>query len=383
MDASKTQAPVIRNFSAGPAILPPSVIERASEGLKELRQNGHDPTASGIGLSILEISHRSPPYDAVTKGAEQLCHEVLGIPKTHQVLFLQGGASLQFAMVPMNLCREGKPACYIDTGAWSTKAIAESEQLGPTKVVASSKPTGFDRIPGVPAADTYADASYLHITTNNTIYGTEFAEIPTVAGGIPLVADMSSDIGSRAFAYDRIDLGFAGAQKNLGPSGVTLVFIRRELLAQAPAATVPKILRYATHAKNPSLYNTPNTFGVFVLKLMLDWLKGEGGVEAISARNQRKAKALYDVLDKSSLYTPIAQAGSRSLMNVSWTLGGAPEAAREELTTRFLAGASERGLSGLKGHRSVGGLRASIYNAFPEDGVHELCSYMKEFEQGA
>ncbi|MGB1274342.1 MAG: 3-phosphoserine/phosphohydroxythreonine transaminase [Nannocystaceae bacterium] len=380
MDA---QAPVIRNFSAGPAILPQSVIERASEGLKELRQNGHDPSAPGIGLSILEISHRSPPYDAVTKAAEQLCHEVLGIPTTHQVLFLQGGASLQFAMVPMNLRREGKATCYVDTGAWSTKAIAEAEQLGPTKVIATSKATGFDRIPEMPAADVYADTSYVHITTNNTIYGTEFAEIPTIAGGVPLVADMSSDIGSQAFAYDRVDLGFAGAQKNLGPSGVTLVFIRRELLAQAPMGVVPKILRYATHAKNPSLYNTPNTFGVFVLKLMLDWLKGQGGVPAMEARNRRKAKALYDVLDASSLYTPHAQTNSRSLMNVAWTLGGAPEAAREELTSRFLAGASERGLSGLKGHRSVGGLRASIYNAFPEAGVQELCSYMKEFEQGA
>jgi len=380
MDA---QAPVIRNFSAVPAILPHSVIERASEALTELRQNGHDPSAPGIGLSILEISHRSPPYDAVTKAAEQLCHEVLGIPTTHQVLFLQGGASLQFAMVPMNLRREGKATCYVDTGAWSTKAIAEAEQLGPTKVIATSKATGFDRIPEMPAADVYADTSYVHITTNNTIYGTEFAEIPTIAGGVPLVADMSSDIGSQAFAYDRVDLGFAGAQKNLGPSGVTLVFIRRELLAQAPMGVVPKILRYATHAKNPSLYNTPNTFGVFVLKLMLDWLKGQGGVPAMEARNRRKAKALYDVLDASSLYTPHAQTNSRSLMNVAWTLGGAPEAAREELTSRFLAGASERGLSGLKGHRSVGGLRASIYNAFPEAGVQELCSYMKEFEQGA
>ncbi len=383
MDASKSRHSVVRNFSAGPAILPPEVIERAAEGLKELRQNGHDPHAPGIGLSILEISHRSPPYDAVTKAAERLCHDVLGIPETHQVLFLQGGASLQFAMVPMNLLRDGKPGCYIDTGAWSTKAIAEASQLGDTRVIASSKPTGFDRIPEFPAAETYADTSYVHITTNNTIYGTEFTEIPRIEGGVPLVADMSSNIGSRAFAYDRIDLGFAGAQKNLGPSGVTLVFIRRELLSLAPKGAVPKILRYATHAKNPSLYNTPNTFGVFVLKLMLDWLKEQGGVSAIAARNERKATAIYDVLDKSSLYTPLAKQNSRSRMNVSWTLGGAPEASRDELTKRFLAGADQRGLSGLKGHRSVGGLRASIYNAFPEAGVHELCSYMEDFERSA
>ncbi|MEZ4382479.1 MAG: 3-phosphoserine/phosphohydroxythreonine transaminase [Nannocystaceae bacterium] len=372
----------IRNFSAGPAILPPEVFERAAAAVHELRLGGHDPAQPGIGMSILEISHRSPPYDAVTKGAEELCHTVLGIPRSHQVLFLQGGASLQFAMVPMNLRVEGKPAAYIDTGAWSTKAIAESELLGPTEIVASSQETSFDRIPAMPAAERYAGASYLHITSNNTIYGTEWPEIPD-AGDVPLVVDCSSDIGARPVALDRIGLGYAGAQKNLGPSGVTLVFIRKDLLARKPAGVVPKYLRYSTHAKDPSLFNTPNTFGVLVLKLMLEWLKGEGGVEAIAARNVRKAEKLYACLDASALCTPIAKVGSRSLMNVSWTLGGAPEGERAALTKRFLAEAEAAGFSGLKGHRSVGGLRASIYNAFPEAGVDDLVAFIREFERTA
>ncbi|MCA9636508.1 MAG: 3-phosphoserine/phosphohydroxythreonine transaminase [Myxococcales bacterium] len=373
---------VIRNFSAGPAILPPVVLDRAAEAVRELRLGGHDPEAPGIGLSLLEISHRSKPYDLVTKGAEELCHEVLGIPRTHQVLFLQGGASLQFAMVPMNLRREGKAACYIDTGTWSSKAIDESKLLGETRVIASSAETKYDRIPAMPAADAYAGASYLHITSNNTIYGTEWAAIPD-AGEVPLVVDCSSDIGAQPVAMERIALGYAGAQKNLGPSGVTLVFIHRDLLAEKPAGVVPKYLRYATHAKEPSLYNTPNTFGVLVLKVMLEWMRGEGGVPALGERNHRKAAKLYAALDASALYTPHAQAGSRSLMNVTWTLGGAPEAEREALTARFVKEATAAGLDGLKGHRSVGGLRASIYNAFPEAGVDELIAFMREFERTA
>lgn len=370
----------IWNFSAGPAILPPEVFERAAEAVHELKLGGHDPEQPGIGMSILEISHRSRPFDAVVKGAEELCHSVLGIPSSHQVLFLQGGASLQFAMIPMNLRHADRPAAYIDTGAWSTKAIAESKLLGPTEVVASSASTGFDRIPAMPPADAYAGASYLHITSNNTIFGTEWAQIPS-SGAVPLVVDCSSDIGARATAYDRIALGYAGAQKNLGPSGVTLVFIRKDLIGREPVGVVPKYLRYSTHAKDPSLFNTPNTFGILVLKLMLDWLRGQGGVTEIAARNQRKADKLYGALDQSSLCVPHAQVGSRSLMNVAWTLGGAPEAEREALTKRFLAEADAAGLSGLKGHRSVGGLRASIYNAFPEAGVDVLVEFIREFER--
>ncbi len=382
MSAASPKASVLRNFSAGPAILPPVVFERAASAIRELHLGGHDPGAPGIGMSILEISHRSPPYDAVTQGAEELCHSVLGIPRTHQVLFLQGGASLQFAMIPMNLRQEGRPAAYIDTGVWAAKAIAESKLQGPTEVIATSAPSKYDHIPAMPGPATYEGASYLHITTNNTIYGTEWWEIPET-GDTPLVVDASSHIGSRPMPLDRVALGYAGAQKNLGPSGITLVFIRKDLLERKPAGVVPVILRYATHAKEPSLYNTPNTFGVLVLKLVLEWMQAEGGVQALGVRNRRKAQKLYDVLDQSALYRPHAQPGSRSDMNVTWTLGGAPEAEREPLTKRFLKEAEAAGFDGLKGHRLVGGCRASIYNAFPEAGVDELCAFMRDFERRA
>lgn len=378
---ANAQKPKLWNFSAGPAILPQTVLERAAEAVRELRQNGHAADAPGVGMSILEISHRSKPYDAITEGAERLCHDVLRIPDTHQVLFLQGGASLQFAMVPYNLREDGKPAAYVDTGVWSSKAIAESEGLGPTRVLASSKATGYDRIPAFPAPDTYAGASYLHITTNNTIYGTEYPEIPEAQGGVPLVIDFSSHAGSRPMALERAALGYAGAQKNLGPSGVTLVYIRKDLLTKKPAAHVPVILRYATHAKEPSLYNTPNTFGVLVLKLVLEWMRDQGGLAAVGARNERKAGRLYDVLDNSKVFAAHAQPGSRSNMNVTWTAARAPEKDRDAISDKFLKEAQALGFDGLKGHRSVGGFRASIYNAFPEEGVAALCEFIAEFER--
>lgn len=369
------------NFSAGPAILPPSVFERAAEAVRELRADGHAPGAPGVGMSILEISHRSKPYEAVTFGAEKLCHEVLGIPETHQVLFLQGGASLQFAMIPMNLREAGKRACYVDTGVWSQKAIAESQPLGETQVIASSAATNYDRIPAFPAGEAYAGASYVHITTNNTIFGTEYETIPEAEGGVPLIIDFSSHAGSRPMALERAAFGYAGAQKNLGPSGVTLVYIRKDLLAKKPAGHVPVILRYATHAKEPSLYNTPNTFGVLVLKLVLEWMRDEGGLAVIGERNERKAGKLYAALDASTVFQPHAQPGSRSRMNVTWTANGAPEAEREALSNRFLKEAQAAGFDGLKGHRSVGGFRASIYNAFPEAGVDALVEFIREFER--
>ena len=369
------------NFSAGPAILPPVVFERAAEAVRELKADGHARDAKGVGMSILEISHRSKPYEAVTFGAEKLCHEVLGIPETHQVLFLQGGASLQFAMLAMNLREAGKPAAYIDTGVWSQKAITESQGLGETTVIASSEATNYDRIPAFPAAEAYAGASYLHITTNNTIFGTEYSEIPEAQGGVPLVIDFSSHAGSRPMALENAAFGYAGAQKNLGPSGVTLVYIRKDLLNKKPAAHVPVILRYATHAKEPSLYNTPNTFGILVLKLVLEWMRDAGGVAAVGAVNERKADKLYAALERSSVFQPHAQPGSRSRMNVTWTANGAPEAEREALSSRFLKEAQAAGFDGLKGHRLVGGFRASIYNAFPEAGVDALCEFIAEFER--
>ncbi len=366
------------NFSAGPAILPPAVIERTAAAVRSLDVPGDD--ALEARLSILEISHRSATYDAIHQEAIRLCHEVLGVPSTHKVLFLQGGASLQFAMVPMNLRRADTPAAYVDTGAWSTKAIKESQGLGPTEVLASSKDTGYDRVPALPDAERYARASYLHLTSNNTIYGTQHAELPALAGDTPLVVDMSSDIGCRTMPLDRVALGYAGAQKNLGPSGVTLVFIREDLLAREPAAPLPSMLRYATHASKDSLFNTANTFGIMVLRNVLAWLRDEGGTAAAAERNQRKADKLYGLLDASGLYRGHAQAGSRSTMNVTWTLEGDDAEAQ---TKRFLAGATAAGLSGLKGHRSVGGCRASIYNAFPEAGVDTLCEFMREFERKA
>jgi phosphoserine aminotransferase len=365
------------NFSAGPAILPTAVFERTAAAVQTLAVPGDDSLESR--LSILEISHRSKTYEAIHEEAIALCHEVLGVPKGYAVLFLQGGASQQFAMVPMNLRQEGRPAAYIDTGVWSTKAIEECRMLGATEVVASSKDTSYDRIPAMPERERYAGASYLHITSNNTIYGTEWADMPD-AGDVPLVVDLSSNIGARPMALDRVALGYAGAQKNLGPSGVTLVFMRKDLLERKAAGHVPTMLRYTTHAENNSLYNTPNTFGIMVLRNVLAWVKGEGGAEEMGRRNQRKAEAIYAVLDASRLYAPHAKPGSRSTMNVTWTLQGSEA---EALTKKFLAKAEAAGLSGLKGHRSVGGCRASIYNAFPEAGVHVLCEFMREFERTA
>jgi phosphoserine aminotransferase len=371
------------NFSAGPAILPPIVFERAAQAVHELRADGHAPDADGIGLSILEISHRSKDYAAVTEGAERLCHEVLGIPETHQVLFLQGGATHQFAMVPLNLRREGHTMCYVDTGNWSKRAIAEAKLLGDTSVIATSEATGYDHIPELPGAETYAGASYLHITTNNTVRGTEYPEIPD-AGDVPLIVDASSHIGSRPMAMDRVALGYAGAQKNLGTAGTTVVWIRKDLIDVEPPGIIPKSFRYATHAKpNPSLYNTPNTFGVLVTKLVLEWIRDEGGVTEIEARNRRKATKLYSLIDESSLFAGHARKESRSLMNVTFTMNGAAEDRREDLTKRFLAEAAEAGLLNLKGHRSIGGCRASIYNAFPEEGVDVLVGFMREFERRA
>lgn len=371
------------NFYAGPAILAKSVIEQAAQAVQELRGNGHSQSSAGVGFSLLEISHRGQDYEEINRSAEQLVHEVIGVPSTHQVLFLQGGASLQFTMVPLNLSHPSKPACYIDTGAWSQRAITESQVLGETKVIASSQATNYDRIPEFPAAEAYKDSSYVHITTNNTIYGTEYMEIPQLANENVLVCDLSSNIASRPMNLEHIALGYAGAQKNLGPSGVTLVFIRKDLLTYTSALPVTKFLQYKTHAENTSLYNTPNTFGVLVLKLVLEWIRDEGGLSAIAQRNRQKAETLYQVLDQSQLFTPHAQPGSRSFMNVAWTLGGAASSQREALTKKFLSEAETEGFIGLPGHRSVGGCRASIYNAFPQAGVDALCQFMIEFERKA
>ncbi|MEM6990543.1 MAG: 3-phosphoserine/phosphohydroxythreonine transaminase [Myxococcota bacterium] len=369
------------NFSAGPAILPGPVLARTAAAITALNVEGDDSLEAR--LSILEISHRSKTYDAIHSEAKALCHEVIGIPMSHKVLFLQGGASLQFSMVPMNLRAEGRPAAYIDTGTWSTKAIKESRLLGPTEVLATSETTGFDRIPALPEVSAYDGASYLHITSNNTIYGTEWASLPKLESDTPLVVDLSSDIASRPMALDSVAVGYAGAQKNLGPSGLTVAFVREDLLSRELPGVVPSLLRYRTHADKDSLFNTPNTFGIMVLRNVLDWVKEQGGVAAVGAVNRRKADKLYAVLDASSLFRGHAAKDSRSTMNVTWTLAAGDEAQSAEATQRFLAAAAEAGMSGLKGHRSVGGCRASIYNAFPEAGVDALCEFMREFERTA
>lgn len=371
------------NFSAGPAILPEPVLERVAAAVGNLRSANFWNEGIESDLSILEISHRGPAFSSIHERAIDLVHEVVGVPRDRRVMFLQGGASLQFCMVPMNLRREGKVACYVETGAWSKKAVAESERIGPTRVVASSKETGFDRIPNPPNPEDLADAAYLHVTTNNTIYGTEYRDLPEVPPDVPLVADLSSDIASRPMALDRLGIGYAGAQKNLGPSGVTLVFGRKDLLDESDPADVPAYLRYRTFAKAGGLYNTPNTFGILVLAAVLEWLRDEGGVSAMGERNERKARKIYEVLDAFDVYEPHARPEDRSWMNVTFRLAGADEAERTERTSRFLSEAEAAGFSGLKGHRSVGGVRASIYNAFPEAGVDAFVEFLREFARRA
>jgi phosphoserine aminotransferase len=370
-----------RNFSAGPAILPPPVYARAAAAVTELQRDGHLEGAPGIGLSLLEISHRSPEYTQINNELQALCHEVIGIPENYEILTLQGGASLQFAMIPLNLKRAGKAAGFINTGTWTQKAIRESQVVQDTKVLASSEETTFDHIPEFPALD--GELSYLHIASNNTIFGTEYAAFPD-SGDVPLVIDASSDIASRKMDYAKAKLIFAGAQKNLGPSGVTLIAIEKDFLAGLEADDkVPHYLRYGTHVAKQSLYNTPNTFGGLVLKLMLEWMKSEGGVEEIARRNDEKAKTLYDFIDGSSLFKGHARPDSRSKMNVTFRLASDADNADEPNTKAFLAAAAEAGFVGLKGHRSVGGCRASIYNAFPVEGVRELVEFMGEYERKA
>ncbi len=371
------------NFSAGPAVLPQPVLERVAAAVGSLASAGAWSGGIEQDLSILEISHRGKAFSAIHERAIELVHEVIGIPRDHRVMFLQGGASLQFCMVPMNLARSGKVACYVETGAWAKKAIAEAERIGPTRVVASSRDTGFDRIPDLPGEAALGDAAYLHITTNNTIYGTEYGELPSPPSGVPLVADLSSDIASRPMPLDRVALGYAGAQKNLGPSGVTLVFGRKDLLDDSDPEHLPAYLRYRTFAKAGGLYNTPNTFGILVLSAVLEWVRDEGGVAAMGERNARKARKIYEVLDAHDVYEPHARPSDRSQMNVTFRLAGASEDERAERTARFLADAEAAGFSGLKGHRSVGGVRASIYNAFPEAGVDAFVQFLRDFASRA
>jgi len=354
----------IFNFAAGPAVLPLPVLEEAQRDLVAL---------PGVGMSVLEISHRSKTFDAVIQGAEADFRALAGIPDGYHVLFLQGGASLQFSMVPMNLLPAGAIADYIVTGSWSKKAVKEAKKVGGVHVAATTEGENFARIPRQDELTLTPDAAYVHMTSNNTIYGTQWKAEPQV-GQVPLVCDASSDIFSRPIAVAKYGVIYAGAQKNLGPSGLTLVVIREDL-ARKGAESLPAMLNYAIHAENKSLYNTPPVFGVYILRLVLKWLLANGGLEAMARVNERKGAKLYAEIDRTGFYRGHAATDSRSLMNVTFRLPN------EDLEKQFAKQATEAGLDGLKGHRSVGGLRASIYNAFPEEGIDALISFMQEFER--
>ncbi|HLG14832.1 MAG TPA: 3-phosphoserine/phosphohydroxythreonine transaminase [Blastocatellia bacterium] len=354
----------IYNFAAGPAVLPLSVLEEAQRDLVAL---------PGVGMSVLEISHRSKTFDEIIQGAEADIRKLANIPDNYHVLFLQGGASLQFSMAPMNILPAGGKADYIITGSWSKKAMKEAQKIGQITVAASTEAENFARIPGQHELKLDPEAAYVHVTTNNTIFGTEWKYDPDT-GAVPMVADASSDIFSRPLDVTKYGLIYAGAQKNLAPAGVTLVIIRDDLLARSPKG-MHTMLDYNTHAKEKSLYNTPPVFPIYIMRLVLKWLVGAGGLEAIGRRNEEKAKLLYDAIDASGFYRPHAKPDSRSLMNVTFRLPS------EDLEKEFVAEASKAGMSGLKGHRSVGGIRASIYNAFPREGIEALVSIMKEFER--
>jgi phosphoserine aminotransferase len=354
----------IFNFSAGPAILPLAVLEEAQRDLVSL---------PGVGMSVLEISHRSKAFERILQEAVADLRALASIPDNYHVLFLQGGASLQFSMVPMNLIPQGGTGDYVVTGTWSQKAVKEAKRVGTVHVAASTESERFTRVPRQDEIQLSADGAYVHITSNNTIYGTEWHELPDV-GDRPLVSDASSDIFSGPIDVARHALIYAGAQKNLGPAGVTLVIIRDDIARRSPSS-LPTMLSYATHADNGSLYNTPPAFAIYIVGLVVKWLRREGGLQAIATQNERKAAKIYAEIDRTDFYRGHAQAGSRSRMNVTFRLPS------EELEKLFVAEATANGLDGLKGHRSVGGIRASIYNAFPEDGVDALTTFMREFER--
>ena len=361
---STTTTQRIYNFSAGPAVLPLEVLEEAREHLLSL---------PGVGMSILEISHRSKPFEDVLAGAEADLRTLGKVPDNYKVLFLQGGASLQFSMVPMNLLPQGGSADYIVTGSWSQKAVKEAKRVAGVKVAATTEGENFKRIPTQGELTLDPNAAYVHYTTNNTIFGTEFHYVPSV-GNVPLVADASSDIFSGPIDVSKYGLIYAGAQKNLAPAGVTLVIIREDLLKRTPAS-LPTMLQYTIHAENGSMYNTPPVFTIYVMRLVLAWLLKNGGLTAVDKTNQRKAEKLYAEIDRTGFYRAHAEQGSRSRMNITFRLPS------EDLEKAFAKAATAAGLDGLKGHRSVGGMRASIYNAFPEAGVDALVQFMQEFER--
>jgi len=352
------------NFNAGPSALPISVLEKAQAELINFR---------GTGMSVMELSHRSKPYEVVHNQAIASLKELFAIPDTHEVLFLQGGASLQFSMIPMNFLKPGKKAGYVMTGSWSEKALTEAKLFGDVYHVASTKEGNYRSIPKLNELHYQSDDAYVHLTSNNTIYGTQWKDYPDT-GEVPLIADMSSDILHKPIDVSKFALIYAGAQKNLGPSGVTVVIIRKDLIEQANTA-IPTMLKYSIHAKNNSLYNTPPTFGIYMLGEVLNWVQDLGGLTAISERNERKAKLIYDAIDNSNgFYIGHAEQDSRSLMNITFNLK------TKELEKTFLEEAKLEGFVGVNGHRSIGGCRVSAYNAVPIEACKAFSEFMSKFQ---
>ena len=351
------------NFSAGPSALPEPVMKKAQNEMTNY---------VGTGLSVMEMSHRSKEFIAIKEAAENSLRELLAVPDNYKILFIQGGATLQFGMVPLNLLNKTNQADYTLTGLWAKKAIKEASRYGKISVVASSEDKNFSYLPMLDSSTFNPEADYFHITTNNTIYGTQYRNLPDT-GKVPLVADMSSDILSKKIDVSRFGLIFAGAQKNIGPAGVAVVIIREDFAGNAMEFT-PAMLNYKNYIEHFSMFNTPPTYSIYMCKLVLDWLKDQGGVEAIEQKNNEKAKILYDYLDESALFKGTAASTDRSLMNVPFVTNG-PET--DEL---FIKSATNAGLVNLKGHRTVGGMRASIYNAIPIEGVKKLVDFMEQFE---
>ncbi|WP_326974866.1 3-phosphoserine/phosphohydroxythreonine transaminase [Caproicibacter sp. BJN0012] len=355
----------VYNFSAGPSMLPEAVLRRAADEMLDYK---------GCGQSVMEMSHRSSEYEGIINSAESLLREVMGIPCSYKVLFLQGGAATQFAMVPLNLMNKNKKADFVVTGQWATKAWKEASRYGETKVIASSKDKTFTYIPELDPSSFSRDADYFHICMNNTIYGTTYQDLPQT-GDIPLVADVSSCILSAPLDVSRFGLLYAGAQKNMGIAGLTTVIIREDLIGSAMEIT-PTMLDYKTHADNGSMYNTPPCYSIYICMLVLDWLKNTvGGLSEMEKINRKKAGILYDFLDHSRLFHGTVVPKDRSLMNVPFVTGNA------ETDAKFVSEAKAEGFVNLKGHRTVGGMRASIYNAMPVEGVEKLVAFMAEFER--
>jgi len=353
----------VYNFSAGPSTLPEVVLQQAASELLDYQ---------GTGTSVMEMSHRSAAFKGIFDAAESSLRELMGIPDDYAVLFLQGGASSQFAMVALNLMTGSGKADYINTGAWSKKAIAEAKRFGAVNVVASSEDKTFSYIPELKREMFDPEADYVYLTTNNTIYGTLFAELPDV-GDVPIVADMSSNILSQAYDVTKFGCIFAGAQKNIGPAGLTVVILRKDLVGKAMDRT-PKMFDYQTHVEAGSMFNTPPCFSIYMAKLVFDWLLAQGGISVMQQMNEEKAALLYNQMDQSKMFKATVAPRDRSIMNVPFVLP------TDELNAAFIAGAAKKGMINLKGHRSVGGMRASIYNAMPRAGIVALTDYMKEFE---